>query len=102
VRKDQRWSLRVEFALVTEPGRASAFFNFGNDPRGPHVGRQSKYWKVWVKANGEPPTKGQEMTPDVFLEGQFFSVTIEDALFDSDKATKADAEVYSRITEFIP
>jgi hypothetical protein len=40
------------------------------------------------------------MTPDVFLEGQFFWVTVEDARLDSDKATKSDAEIYSRITEF--
>ena len=100
VRTYQRWSLRVEFALVAELGKASAFFNFGNDPKGPKVGRQSRYWKVWVQANGSLPAKGQEMTPDVFLEGQFFLVTIEDALLDSTKTAKTDAEVYSRITEF--
>jgi hypothetical protein len=40
------------------------------------------------------------MSPDIFLEGQFFTVTIEDATLDSDKAIKSDAEVYSRITAF--
>jgi hypothetical protein len=100
VRAYQRWSLRIEFALVTEPGRASAFFNFGTNPEKVHIGRQSRYWKAWVQANGELPTKGQEMTPEVFLEGQFFWVTIDDAVLNSDRAKKSDAEVYSRITEF--
>lgn len=100
LRTYQRWALRVEFELVTEPGRASAFPNFGTDPREPRVGRQSKYWKEWVKANGELPRKGQEMTPDIFLEGQFFTVAIEDATVDSDRAIKSDAEVYSKITKF--
>ena len=100
VRKYQRWSLRIEFALVTEPGNASAFFNFGSDPQGPRVARHSNYWKEWVKANGDLPAKGQEMTPDVFLEGQFFCVSIEDSTLNSDGKRKTDPEVYSKITKF--
>jgi hypothetical protein len=100
VRKYGRWSLRVEFALVYETAVASAFFNMGSNPAGPHIGRHSKYWKVWTLANGELPRRGQPMSPEVFSQGQFFEVSIEDAIQDSDGKTKADAEVYSRITEF--
>jgi hypothetical protein len=100
VRNFGRWSLRIEFATVHEPGCVSAFFNFGNDRENPHVGRQSKYFQAWVMANGELPKKGQAMSPDVFLDGQFFTVTVEDGKTNSDKSEKADAEVYSRITKF--
>jgi hypothetical protein len=100
VRKYQRWSLRAEFALVHEPGNASAFFNMGNNPSGPHIGRQSRYWKAWTMANSGLPHRGQEMSPEVFLQGQFFQVSIEEATQDSSGKVKADAEVYSRITEF--
>jgi hypothetical protein len=55
---------------------------------------------IQVCGVAELPAKGQEMSPDVFLEGQFFWVTVEDATLDSAKVTKSDAEVYSRITEF--
>lgn len=100
VRRYNRWSLRIEFALVATPGSVSAFFNMGSNPEGPHIGRQSRYWRVWTLANGGPPLRGQSMSPDVFLDDQFFRVSIADATQDSNGKTKADAEVYSRITEF--
>jgi hypothetical protein len=100
VRKYQRWSLRIEFALVSEPGNVSAFFNLGSNPDEPRIGRQSKYWKDWVLANEDAPRKGQQMDPQVFLEGQFFIVTIDDGNKDSEGKPKADGEVYSRITKF--
>jgi len=85
---------------VSEPGEASAFFNLGNDPAKTHIGRQSKYWKAWVLANDGLPRRGQDMTPDKFLDGQFFWVTISYATLDSDGKTKNACEIYSRITEF--
>jgi hypothetical protein len=100
VRQYQRWSLRVEFALVHETESASAFFNMGTNRHSPHIGRQSRYFKAWTLANGEFPKRGQEMTPDVFFQGQFFEVTIKPATQNSEGTAKPDAEIYSRITEF--
>ncbi len=101
VRSFKRWSVRIEFALTTEPGFVSAFFNMGDDRSGPRVGRQSRYYKAWVLANGGHPRKGQEMTPEVFLEGQFFEVEVEMCSQGADGAPKACAEAYSRITKII-
>lgn len=100
VRAFRRWSIRIEFTFAHEPGSASAFFNMGSDPLGPRIGRQSKYFKAWTLANGELPRKGQEMTPDVFFDGQLFTVSIEDARYDGEGNAKSDAEIYSRITAF--
>ena len=88
VRCYARWSLRLEFALTTEPGVISAFFNFGNDRSGPRVGRQSRYYKAWVLANGEHPRKGQVMSPETFLDGQFFEVEVESCNRDAEGAPK--------------
>jgi hypothetical protein len=100
VRAFSRWSLRVEFATVHEPGGVSAFFNLGSDRLKQYIGRQSKYFQAWTLANGGPPRKGEQMSPHVFLEGQFFLVTVEDSRLKTDGTEKADAEVYSRITKF--
>jgi hypothetical protein len=101
VRSFHRWSLRLEFALVHEPISVSAFFNFGNDPNGCRIGRQSRFYKAWVIANGEHPRKGQQMTPEVFLDGQFFEVEVESSRCDADGETKHEAEVYSKVTRIL-
>ena len=101
VRSFRRWSLRIEFALVHESVSVSAFFNFGNDPDAYRIGRQSRFYKAWVIANGEHPRKGQKMAPEVFLDGQFFEVEVETSDRDSDGKPKQEAEVYSRITRII-
>jgi hypothetical protein len=100
VRAFSRWSIRIEFATVHEPGGVSAFFNLGSDRTKQHIGRQSKYFQAWTLANGGMPQKGEQMSPDVFLDGQFFWVTVEDCLRKTDGTEKADAEVYSRIVKF--
>jgi hypothetical protein len=101
VRSFRRWSLRVEFGLVHESVSVSAFFNFGDSPEGPRIGRQSRYYKAWVLANGEHPRKGQKMSPDIFLEGQFFEVEIAECNRDADGKPKPGAETYSRIVKLI-
>ena len=93
----RRWSLRIEFALLSEDVRVSRFFNLGSDPLKPVVGRQSIYFKWWTAANGELPRRGQKMLPDVFLEGQVFRLEVEDARMDAEQQAKHDAEVYSRV-----
>ncbi len=101
VRSYMRWSLRVEFALVSEPGVVSAFFNFGDDPSAPRVRRRSRYYKAWVLANGEHPRKGQLMTPEIFLEGQFLEVVVDSCNRDEEGKPKAAAEFYSRVTQIL-
>jgi hypothetical protein len=101
VRNFHRWSIRIEFALTAEPGSVSMFLNLGGDKTGPQIKRQSRYFKAWVLANGEQPRRGQAMTADVFLEGQFFQVEVETCMLDSEGEIKPEAEWYSRITRIV-
>jgi hypothetical protein len=101
LRSYRRWSVRLEFALVYEPVSVSAFFNLGDDPNGYRVGRQSRFYKAWVIANGEHPRKGQRMDLDVFLEGQFFQVVVADSGKDAERKNKNPAEVYSIVTQIL-
>jgi len=101
VRSFRRWSVRLEFALVNESVSVSAFFNLGDDPNGYRVGRQSRFYKAWVIANGEHPRKGQLMDLDVFLEGQFFQVVVADSGKDAERKNKNPAEVYSIVTQIL-
>ena len=97
----RRWSLRVEFTLIDEPVLVSAFFNLGADPKAQRAGRQSRYYKAWVIANDGHPHKGQRMSPDVFLDGQFFEVEVASCNLDSEGHAKPNAEVYSRVTKVL-
>lgn len=99
VRSYSRWSVRIEFALTTEPGFVSAFFNLGNERSTRRIGRQSRYFKAWSVANGGLPYRGQDMSPEMFLNGQFFEVEVENCDRDSEGTPKPEAEVYSRITK---
>ena len=101
VRSFCRWSIRLEFALVHESISVSAFFNLGNDPNGFKIGRQSRFYKAWVIANGEHPRKGQLMDLEVFLEGQFFQVIVADSQRDAERKEKNAAEVYSIVTHVL-
>ena len=102
VRSFRRWSLRIECHILDEPGIVSAFFNFGNDPTSPSMGkgRQSRFYKLWVLATGEPPKRGEQIDFNALLQ-KCFLVRIEDSSQDSRGQAKPEGEVYSRITEFV-
>jgi hypothetical protein len=101
VRPFSRWSLLVEFELLDDGARVCAFFNFGNNRESPEIMRRGNYFKAWTVANGELPRKGQQMSPDVFLEGQVFTVEVKDSRHDSAEKEKSDAEVYSKVTAIL-
>jgi hypothetical protein len=98
----RRWSLRVDCALEAEgEGNLSIFFNFGNNPgKIATPGRQSKYFKHWTMAKGEAPRRGESLDWAVFLDKHFMA-EVEDAGRDSKGNQKCDAEIYSRISQFI-
>lgn len=96
----RRWSLLIEFELLGERDEVlvCAFFNMGNNPKGPRPGRQSRYFRAWTIANGEQPRKGQVMDPAVFRDGQQFEIEVVDGNKDMDNKVKTDAEVYSKVS----
>jgi len=97
----RRWSLLVEFELLCESKRVCAFYNFGENRTKPKITRRGNYFKAWTLANGELPRKGQRPSPDVFLEGQIFTVEVRDSRRNEKQADKAEAEVYSKVTEIV-
>jgi hypothetical protein len=102
VRSFRRWSIRLEFRLLTEDVSVSVFFNLGTNPQKPHVGRRSKFFAAWCMANGEMPRKHQQMPPAAFTEpGLIYLVRIGDAIKDSKDALKPEAMIYSRVTEIL-
>jgi hypothetical protein len=102
LKRYRRWSIRIEFALAHEPGTVSKFFNMGTDPAGPTPGgKHSDYCKAWTLANGELPRRGEKMSPERFLDGQFFRVQVDTVKRGDDGNEKPEAEFYSRIVKFV-
>jgi hypothetical protein len=102
VRAFRRWSLRLEFSLLTDGTLVSAFYNMGSDAAGPLIGRRSRLYAVWSMANGEAPRKGQQMTWETFTDpALLYLVRVADSLKDGKDADKPDALVYSRITDIL-
>jgi hypothetical protein len=102
VRAFRRWSLRLEFSLLTDGTLVSAFYNMGSDATKPHIGRRSRFYAVWSQANGETPRKGQTMTLEAFTEaGLLYTVRVADAVKDGKDTAKPEALVYSRVTDIL-
>lgn len=101
VRRFRRWSLMLEFELLSESARICAFYNMGSDPQKPHAGPQSRYFRAWVLANGERPRRKQHLDPEVFLDGQVYKIEVSDSRTDAEGQPKADSLVYSRVTTIL-
>ena len=103
IRRYGRWSLMVEFELLSERDsvRVCIFFNMGANRDQPKAGRHSRYFKAWTLANGGLPCRGQAMDPEVFLEGQVYEIEVSNSCRDSEERQKTDAEVYSRVTAIL-
>jgi len=103
VRRYRRWSLLIEFELLgdSKATRVCAFFNLGNDPSGPKPGRQSRYFRAWSIANGEQPKSGRPMDPNIFRDGQVYTIEVEESRKDSEENDKPEVEVYSKVTKII-
>jgi hypothetical protein len=98
----RRWSLRLEFSLLTDGTLVSAFYNMGSDATGPHIGRRSRLYAVWSLANGEMPRKGQQMALETFTDpALMYLVRVADSLKDGKDAAKPDALIYSRVTDIL-
>ena len=101
VRRFRRWSLMIEFELLSESKRVCAFFNMGTNPETLHAGPQSRYFRAWTLANGERPRPKQRLDPSVFMDGQVFKVEVADSLADVEGQQKEDSLVYSRVTAIL-
>jgi len=76
------------------------FLNMGKSGKVP--GSRSRFFKVWSMANGQQPRKGQEMTMDTFTEpGLIYTISVADCRTGVDQMVKAEALVYSRVTDVL-
>lgn len=99
VRAFSRWSLRIEFFLMDEPGVVSLFVNLGSNREKPSVGgRHSRFYRFWTLANGGPPRRGETMDFNIFLDKCFWA-RIDDSLVDHTGKQKSENEIYSRIVD---
>ena len=101
IRRYQRWSLLIEFELLSENVRVCVFFNMGSDPQRPHTGPQSRYFKAWTIANGGRPCAKQRLDPAVFLDGQIYKIEVADSSVDAEGKPKAESLVYSRVAAIL-
>ncbi len=98
----QRWSLRLNFMLLDGETEVSAFLNMGSNPKRKSYGRQSKFYKAWCQANGEPPCKGQRLVFASFTEpGLLYTVRVADAVKDDHQKDKPDVLVYSKVMDIL-
>ncbi|MGD0155107.1 MAG: hypothetical protein ABSB50_03350 [Terracidiphilus sp.] len=98
----RRWSLRLEFSLLTDGTLVSAFYNMGSNAAGPHIGRRSRFYAAWSLANGETPRKGQQMALEALTDPALvYLVRVADCAKDGKDTAKPDALIYSRVTEIL-
>jgi hypothetical protein len=92
----------LEFALDPDEEVVSAFYSFGEDRNAPKMSTRYKYYSDWVRANGGPPLHTQEMSPEIFTNGDLaFTVHVSDATTDGENRVKDKALVYSRIDKIL-
>lgn len=97
-----RWGLFLKFVIDPDEIEVVAFYSFGENRDAPKIGPRSKYFKDWVRANGEPPKHGQDMSPTVFVNPAIgYTVHVGDAAKDGEGKVKDDALVYSRIDKIL-
>ena len=101
VRRYRRWSILVEFELLSGDGVVPCFYNLGSNPERPHAGRMSRYFQAWCLANSEPPRQWQQLDPATFMDGQVYTIEVTDGLKDHEGNLKPDGTVHSRVTAII-
>lgn len=91
----------MEFELLDSSARVCAFYSLQNDPAKPRVVRRGKYFRDWTRANRDLPWKGQPMTPEVFLEGQVYTIEVRENRKTESEEEKEDSEIYSTVTRIL-
>jgi hypothetical protein len=92
------WKCELKCNFTMEPGEVSGFLNLGRDKEA-KAGRDSKFRRLWVEANGGQPRRRQTMSPGTFV-GKFFRVQVGDADKRADGTSRPEIEMYSKIKEF--
>jgi hypothetical protein len=91
----KRWTCLLRFDVLSDDlmrvlARVPLWMNLGARDK-PHAGRRKRYFKEWVRANGEPPVRRVRLSPKVFT-GRMVRIEIGD--------TKGDAP-YSVVRKIV-
>jgi hypothetical protein len=91
----KRWTCLLHFDVLSDDlmlviARVPLWMNLGARDK-PHAGRRKRYFKEWVRANGEPPARHDRLSPNVFT-GRMARIEIDD--------TKGDAP-YSVVRKIV-
>jgi hypothetical protein len=103
-RQFKRWVCAVQFevldsSLMNVAARVTWYLNLGSREKA-HIGRRSKYWAAWVKANGGPPKRGDRVSPRVF-QARHALVTVEDTSKNHRQEVIAAEQSYSVIRDVV-
>jgi hypothetical protein len=82
----KRWVCLLRFDVLSDDlmrvlARVPVWMNLGERDK-PHAGRRNRYFKEWVRANGEPPARQDRLSPKVFT-GRMARVEVGDAKGDA-------------------
>jgi len=77
----KRWTCLLRFDVLSDDlmrvlARVPLWMNLGARDK-PHAGRRKRYFKEWVRANGEPPARRDRLSPKVFT-GRMARIEIGD------------------------
>lgn len=77
----KRWTCLLVFQVFSDEmftfiGNIPMWFNGGKGKQ-PFVGRRSRYFPEWIRANGSPPARKDRLAPSVFVK-RLAKVTISD------------------------
>jgi len=66
----KRWTCLLRFDVVSDDliralAHVAFWLNLGPGDT-PHAGRRTRYFREWVRANGEPPKRKDRLSPQVF------------------------------------
>jgi hypothetical protein len=66
----KRWTCLLRFDVLSDDlirvvARVPFWMNLGEREK-PHAGRRKRYFREWVRANGEPPARSDRLSPKVF------------------------------------
>lgn len=91
----KRWTCLIRFEVLADDlvrvlAHVPFWLNLGTGDQ-PDAGRRRKYFKEWVRANGQPPSRRDRLSPRVFT-GRMAHVEIGD--------TKGDAP-YSVVRDIV-
>jgi hypothetical protein len=82
----KRWTCLLLFDVLSDDltrvlARVPLWLNLGNGEK-PDAGRRRKFFKEWVRANGDPPARRDRLSPRVFT-GRMARIEIGDTKGDS-------------------